>query len=78
MRYLVAAPLGFLLGALLGIAAGGGHAFISFHRDASAEPSAKATVLAMGISQAMNCGAFLAIAGVPTAIGIAYLRRKKR
>jgi hypothetical protein len=74
----MAASLGFLFGALLGIAAGGGPALLSFLSDQSGDPSAKATFLALAISQAMNCGAFFAIAGIPTAIGIAYIRRKKR
>jgi hypothetical protein len=43
----------------------------------SVDPSQKARILAEGIAQAMNCTAFGTLFGVPSAIALALLTRKR-
>jgi hypothetical protein len=78
MRYSSAAFIGFLVGTLVGIAAGGGPAVLSLLRDQPRDPSTKAAFIAETIARTANCAAFGAIAGSLTAVVIAYARRKKR
>jgi biopolymer transport protein ExbB/TolQ len=61
--------LGTLVGLVMAFGAVGGE---------SIDPSQKARMLAEGISEAMNCTAFGALFGVPSAIVLAFLTRKRR
>lgn len=60
--------LGTLVGLVSAFAAVGGE---------SVDPSQKARILAEGIAQAMNCTAFGILFGVPSAIALALLTRKR-
>lgn len=64
-----AATLIGLLGTIVGMIA-------SFAAVASADPSQKATLLAKGIAEAMNCTAFGLITAIPALIAYAFLQAK--
>jgi hypothetical protein len=76
-----ATALVFVVGALLlfgcsGTSAGLVKAFTAMGGE-SVDPSQKARILAEGIAQAMNCTAFGTPFGVPSAIVLALLTRKR-
>jgi hypothetical protein len=72
LRYVKAVLLGFAAALLLGVAEGALEAVRAL------PPEHKATVLALGISCAVNSAVFFTLVFVPTAVLIVYVRARRR